>query len=97
LFLLHEREQLFGFEEVSGKYSGKKYKDSTSELLVKFHTWLYPDLPVGSDIAINPMMGIFPDFGITNGQHEPISIGSLSKQRVHAHPDKKTKNLCSTP
>ncbi|MBM3207630.1 MAG: hypothetical protein FJZ57_03375, partial [Chlamydiae bacterium] len=86
LFLTTEMPPLMGYEDVSGEYFHKNYDQASTELLVKFHPWLYRDLPVGSNVTIKLSMGVFPGFGISKGQHDPISINSMSEKSVHAHP-----------
>lgn len=87
MFLIESNTGYMGPEWVEGDYYGAHYDRAQFAVLLKFHQWAFPDLPVGGDCKKHLYMGAFPSFGIDKAQHWPAPIGYMADMEIYAHPD----------
>jgi hypothetical protein len=72
-------------DDVHEDYYGHSYPKKTEEILVHFHRWIFPDLPIGSDVKKYPKVGVFPSIGLYEAQHWPAPINHFKAMEVYAH------------
>jgi hypothetical protein len=85
VFLIIDNRFMAKSEYVSKDYFGHTYEKKTEELLVQFHRWIFPNLPIGSDVKKYPKVGVFPSIGFYQAQHWPAPINHFKEMEVYAH------------